>query len=424
MRTTVLVGVAGKALEALTLVLLFTLVPRLLGPSDYGSFAVALSLVTLASAASSLGGPTWLSRFVPTVPVADRPGLARALAARSARWRIGICVVAAVVATILGFADPERFGAFTCLFAVLALTLDVAATLVYQVGLALGRIGLWSMRYPIQNAVLVASVPVLHARFGTEGALAGIALSSGAALAVGLAAVPAWRGLERATALPVGAIRFAVVYGASGFFVQLLHRGGVVLVALLAGSQVEAGLAAVSIGVALALTYVVWQAFMLELPRLAAGDATGERAEGSVRTLAWFALCGAVPVAIIAAIALDDVIARLAGEPFGDVGSSLGPALAIVPLAPLTSAAAQVSALRMRPLTRLLATAVGAVVFLGAAVVLVPGEAALGATTALFLGTVATAAVGAATFPDLLQRRFVAASFLGVLLVLAASRAG
>ncbi len=193
MRTTVLVGGVGKALEAVTLILLFTLVPRLLGPSDYGSFAVALSLVTLASAASALGGPTWLSRFVPTVPVADRPGLARALAVRSARWRIGVCAVAAIVATILALADPDRFDPLACFLVVLAIILDVAATLVYQVGLALGRIGLWSLRYPIQNAVLVAAVSVLYAGFGTQGALAGIAISSGAALAVGLVVVPPWR---------------------------------------------------------------------------------------------------------------------------------------------------------------------------------------------------------------------------------------
>ena len=120
MRTTVLVGVVGKALEAVTLVLLFTLVPRLLGPSDYGSFAVALSLVTLASAASALGGPTWLSRFVPTVAVADRPGLARALAVRSARWRIGVCVVAALVATVLALGRPGPLQPLACFLVVLA----------------------------------------------------------------------------------------------------------------------------------------------------------------------------------------------------------------------------------------------------------------------------------------------------------------
>ena len=421
MRATVLTGLLGKALEAVTLVLLFTLVPRLLGPSDYGSFAVALSIVMLASAASALGGPTWMSRFVPTVAAADRPGLARALAARSARWRIAVCVVAAVVATILALADPDRFGVVTCLFVVLAVMLDVAATLVYQVGLALGRIGLWSLRYPIQNAVLVTVVPILHAAFGSEGALAGVALASGSALAVGLVVAPALRGMAPAAEIPPRAVRFAVIYGASGFFVQLLHRGGVVLVAVLAGSQVEAGLAAVSIGIALALTYVVWQAFTLELPRLAAGGETSERTDPAVRTLAWLALVVVAPAAMLAAIVLDRLIPALAGARYGDVGASLGPALATVPLAPLTSAATQVSALRVRPLPRLLATAVGAFVFLVVALVLVPDEAAAGATVALLLGTAATAAVSAASFRDLLDRRFVAVSFVASLLVLGVS---
>ena len=194
------------------------------------------------------------------------------------------------------------------------------------------------------------------------------------------------------------------------------------LVAVLAGSQVEAGFAAISIGIALALTYLVWQWFALELPRLAAGGETRQLVEASVRTLAWFALWVAVPAAIVAAVAFDHVIPRLAGEQFGGVDASLGPALAIVPLAPLTSAAAQLAALRLQPLLRLLASAIGAAVFLGAAFVLVPGEAALGATIALLLGSAAAAAVGAATFGDLLERRFVAASFLGTLLVLAAAR--
>ncbi len=421
MRTTVLVGLAGKALEAVTLVLLITLVPRLLGPADYGSFAVALSIVTLGSAASALGGPTWMSRFVPTVAAADRAGLARALAVRSARWRIGVCALAAVIAVALALVAPDRFSALTCVFVLLALVLDVAATLVYQMGLALGRSALWSLRYPIQNGILVAAVPALHAGFGNEGALAGIALSAGCALALGLVVVSPLRGVAGAATVPLGAARFALVYGASGFFVQLLHRGGIVLVAVLAGSQAEAGFAAVSIGVALALTYVVWQAFALELPRLSGSGHTSKRADASVRRLAWLALTAAVPVTIVAAIVLDRLVPALAGERYRGVGASLGPALAIVPLAPLTSAATQISALRLRPLPRLLAAAVGAACFLVVALALVSEHAAVGAATALLVGTSATAAVGAVAFRDLLDWRFVVASFAASLVVLGAS---
>ncbi len=422
MRSPVLVGVVGKALESVTLVLLLTLVPRLLGPADYGSFAVALSIVALGSAASSLGGPTWLSRFVPTAAAGDRPALARTLALRSARWRIGVCALAAVLATALAVVDPARFSPLACFFVLLALVFDVAATLVYQVGLALGKVALWSLRYPIQNTVLVAAVAVLHAGFGEEGALAGLALASGCVLVLGLVVVASpLRAAARTPPLPPGAARFALVYGASGLFVQILHRGGVVAVAVLAGSQVEAGFAAVSIGIALALTYFVWQAFTVDLPRLAAGHEAGDRADASLHRLAWLALIVVVPIATLAAISLDRVLPALAGEQYSGVSESLGPALAIVPLAPLTGAAAQVSALRLRPLPRLLATALGALVFVVAVAVLVPAHAAAGAATALLLGTAAMAAVGAAAFRDRLGWRFVAASFAAGLFVLGVS---
>ncbi|MGH3834213.1 MAG: hypothetical protein ACRDSF_00695, partial [Pseudonocardiaceae bacterium] len=61
----VLAGLAGKAAEAATLLLLATVVPRALGPADYGRFAVALTVVAIGSVAMTLGGATLLARYVP-----------------------------------------------------------------------------------------------------------------------------------------------------------------------------------------------------------------------------------------------------------------------------------------------------------------------------------------------------------------------
>ena len=58
----------GKAAEAVTLVLLATVVPRLLGPADYGRLSVVLTLVAVGSVALTLGGATLLSRYVPAAP--------------------------------------------------------------------------------------------------------------------------------------------------------------------------------------------------------------------------------------------------------------------------------------------------------------------------------------------------------------------
>ena len=75
---------AGKIAEAVTLVLLATVVPRLLGPHDYGQFSVVLTLVAIGSVALTLGGATLLARYVPAAPPAERAPLARAMAMVSA----------------------------------------------------------------------------------------------------------------------------------------------------------------------------------------------------------------------------------------------------------------------------------------------------------------------------------------------------
>src|SRR5690349_20729616 len=107
-RVAVVAAVAGKAAEWLTLALLLTLVPRLLGPADYGTFGLALSLVTLGSATLALGGPATLARFVAAAPESDRAGLARALALRALGWRAAGLAVASVAALAFAFASPHR----------------------------------------------------------------------------------------------------------------------------------------------------------------------------------------------------------------------------------------------------------------------------------------------------------------------------
>src|SRR4051812_19488933 len=80
-------GLVGKAGELTGQALLLVLLPRVLGPVDYGTFALALSIVTLSSASIAIGGPTLMSRFVPAASPATRDAVAFALVRRVGRWR-------------------------------------------------------------------------------------------------------------------------------------------------------------------------------------------------------------------------------------------------------------------------------------------------------------------------------------------------
>lgn len=396
-----------------TLVVLATVVPRVLGPGDYGRFAVPLTVVTIGSLAMTLGGPTLLARFVPTAPADRRPAVARALGLRLARGRAAQLVVlagAAAVATVLA---PAVFPPLLTLLVYLALTLNVAATLAIQVALGLGRTGAWSARYPLQNAVLIAAVLVLHPAAGVTGAVVAILVAAVAGAALGAVVVaPILASSGPPVDVPAGAIRFGALQAGGAALVQFAHRGGVLAVALLAGSSVETGFAALAVGIALGATYAILQTFTVSLPQLAAGGEV-RAAEAALRRLAGGLLAFLVPATLIGALLLDPLVPALFGADYRDAVASFGPALGVVVLAPLNAAAVQVAALRFRPEAALVAGAVTAVTFVVTSAVAVPVWGAAGGTAATLAGVAAGALVSLRLLPGAFGSRVVTASFAG-----------
>ena len=420
-RSPVAVSLLGKAAEAITLVALVILLPRVLGPVDYGRFAVVLSIVTLVSTSLALGSAALLSRFLPALAPAERLPAARALALRLGRFRLLQVLLVVAASGALAVTAPDRFPTIQMLLLATAVVFDSAATLGYQIMLGLGRPGLWSFRYPMQNAVLCGAVVALHAAAGVTGAIAGIVVGAGlAALVAAIAVGRELRGVRPALSLPEGALRFGIVQSIGSFFVQFVHRGTVIAVVLLAGSSTEAGFAALASGVALALTYVVAQAFLVELPRLSARFETSpSEAERSVRRLAWLSLAVTLPVALGGELLVEHALPHVVGTGFDVAAPAFGPAFAMLPLAGLTSAASQISALRLRSGARLLANAVGATAFLVTAVLAVPVWGSVGATAALLVATISTVAAAARLLPGVYSRSLVVTAIGGTVAVVA-----
>jgi O-antigen/teichoic acid export membrane protein len=251
LRGPVVASLAGKAAEAVTLLLLATVVPRVLGPADYGRFAVALAVVAIGAVAMTLGGATLLARYVPAAAAGGRGALARALSVRLARNRAVLFAVLTVIATALVTWDPARFPPLLTALVLIARALNVVATLALQADLGLGHAGAWCARYPLQNAVLVVAAIVLYDAAGATGAVAAIVVSAAVAFGLGVVAVtPLLRRRFPPVAVPEGALRFGLLKATSGALVQVGQRGGVIAVALLAASSVQTGFAALAIGVA------------------------------------------------------------------------------------------------------------------------------------------------------------------------------
>ena len=395
LRGPIAASVAGKTVEMATLILLATLVPRALCPSDYGRFAVALTIVTLGTLALTLGGPALMTRYVPGTPPDEQIPLARALGVRLAREAgLQICVlggIAALVVVAFGVRVP-----WPDAIAVSAgLILNVGATIALLVALGLGRAAAWSARYPIQNLVLIAFVLALHPVAGSAGALAAITLS--ALMAVVFAAVVSApvlvADLPAPLLVPGGAVRFGRLQTVGAALTQVTHRGGVVVVALLAGSQRETGYAALAVGIAVGVSYAIIQIFTVSLPAVLTSDAEPER---ELTRIAEGVLAVVVPVALIAALLLDRLVPAVFGSDYAGASPAFGPAVALVVLAPLTALVANIASVRLRPEIATLSGAVSLVVFVVVALVAVGRSGATGAISATLAGVAAGTLVSVA----------------------------
>ena len=125
-RTPAATGLAGKAAELASQLLLITLVPAAMGTGDYGQFALVLAVVMVGSSWVGLGGPTVMTRHVPAVPEAEREALALALTLRLGAWRAAQAALAALVGVVLVAIDPDLFEPAFVVATVVALALDVA----------------------------------------------------------------------------------------------------------------------------------------------------------------------------------------------------------------------------------------------------------------------------------------------------------
>lgn len=418
MRASVAASMAGKAAEMVTLLLLATVVPRVLGPRDYGRFSVPLTVVTLGSLALTLGGPTLLARFVPAAPPEERLALARAIGGRLARGRAAQLALIAAAAVVAVLVQPDTFPALETALVVAALVLNVATTLALQVALGLGRTGAWSARYPVQNAVLIAAVLVLRDSAGSTGGPVAILLAAVVGVVfAGAVVAPILRPRPARVPVPDGAVRFGVLQATGAALVQVTHRGGVLVAAVLAGSAAETGYTALATGIALGVTYAVLQAFTVSLPHLADHGAEADP-EVALRRLAGGLLAVIVPGALVGAVLLDRLVPVVFGEGYEGAVGALGPALALVVLAPASSLVVQAAALRLRPEVVAATGAASAGTFLAVSLAAVPAWGATGATAAALAGTAAATALGGRLLPGALGTRLGGASAAGGLAVL------
>lgn len=394
---------AGKALEALTLAALVLLVPRALGAADYGGFAVALAVATGIATATGIGGPALFARTLAPLDGVARRDVARALVLRVGRTRARLLAALALGAASAALIAPGHVSALQILLVAAAALLGAGASLLSQLALGLERTAAWSLRYPLENGVIVAGALLLYPAAGLDGAIAALVVGAAAALALGLAATrPALRGARADAALPDGTLRFARLQAAGGALTQTIHRGAAPACALAGAGAVATGHAAIAAGAALAITYAVVQTLLVALPGAVRADAHDRAgAEAVLRRTALLCAAVVVPICAVAAVAAEPLLAAALGEDFRGAAGALRVALAAAALAPLWALGNQLAALHGRPGASLAGAAIGAAAVVVVALVAVAPHGAVGAAAAMLAGV---AAATGATFAVLRGR--------------------
>ena len=186
---------AGKALEALTLAGLVLLVPRALGAADYGGFAVALAVATGIATATGIGGPALFARVLGAArrrrSATTSRARSRCAAGRDARraGRSRSCSPPRSAGALLAPGDGHARCRSRSSRAAARSAPPRRCSRSSRSGSSAPAA--WSLRYPLENGVIVAGALVLYPLAGLDGAIAAIALGAAAALALGLASASA-----------------------------------------------------------------------------------------------------------------------------------------------------------------------------------------------------------------------------------------
>jgi O-antigen/teichoic acid export membrane protein len=380
----------AKWLELSGQALLLLILPRLLGPDDFGEFAVAFALVSLASLGMGLGAPVAASRYIPRAAPGERLAVTRALVARVVRMRVPLLAALTLAAIPASWLVPG-VSLGVALAVCGAAWFAVGTSVVAEIALGLGRTRMWNLRFPLENGLVLVAAVAGHAAFGGVGAIIGLPLAMAVTFALLTPAVAReLRGAEPGAELPPGTLRFARLTSFTVLVFVAVTRAGPPLVSLLGGSSAQAGYAAIASGIAAAGSGVVGSMMVVQLPRLATlARSDPGRAEAEARRSGLLVTALAAVAAVVAAGVADPLIRLVLGHDFAGAVGPVSLALAAVPLTAVTSLAGVISSLRLRPERIAAAWGVGGGCFLAAAVPAISALDAEGAALALVAGVAA-----------------------------------
>lgn len=366
------------------------LVPRLLGAEDYGRFAFLLSLSYLGQILGDFGTLDVFGRFVPGLAEAE----ARRLYMRTLAFKLPVSLVCGALTAAAALLLGDWVQPAWAVLVGLGVALHIVAWVPFQFALGLNQVGAWMTEQAWRQWTLLAGLLLLFPLLGFAGALLALLLMEAVFCGLGLIlARDHW--LRADLHWDWDYFRPFVVAGFGFFLANLaavaLYRSGPVLVEALTGETAQAGYIDLAIGLFLMAYVTVSQFGQSLIPTLSGYRAAGQAVElrrllgNFMRIGLLITVLGTLAIWLLAGWAVPLVF----GPEFAPAAEAMRWISLGMPLAVLAWSGNVMATVSGRGGVKFSASLAALLVFLAAALLLIPAQAAAGAAMALSLAVLA-----------------------------------
>jgi O-antigen/teichoic acid export membrane protein len=317
-----------RGLQGLGGLVFAIVVPRIMGPEAYGSYALVTSLAGWFMLFGGLGLTNVIGRHMPGLALRDAGSALRRFAGNLFALRFlssGLAALAYLALTALALEELDRVLLWLIAGSV---WIQGMSTFFFALLLGVNRADLWGAGDTLRRWLTVVLVPVGVALGGLRGAGAALIVSEAAVLGLGVHWIPlrlSWRDLTPDPAQLAPYLRFGLLFFASQVLLAAFQAGGEVLVRAVSGDYVEVAYFALAhsvyLTVAASMPLLAWSFAPLLSGFLERADSTAI-AVWVERLVTWFAVIGVV-ITLGCLFLADAVTPLVFGAPYAPVAANL-----------------------------------------------------------------------------------------------------
>ncbi len=382
-----------KGVEYAGLATFLVVVPRLMGPTTYGRFAALVSLLTLMTSVSGLGGLVTFGRFLPAYELAGQKRESRALFVQLFWTRTGMAALMALglvglLPSLLPGLSPLGVGV-----AGASLLAGSVATTCFQVFYGLKRFGKWSCQDALTRITLLVFLGAFGAASSLDRAVLALGLTSLSFLALGLF----WtQDLFRGERTPfnlaslLALLRFGLTVFIANLILATVWRAGEPAILLLSGQPSEAAYFNIANAAVTSVGFLVIQVVVVMTPSFTSLHVSGQRdaLNSSMGYLLKYLTIASLLAILLSYAAASSLIVWILGSPYAAAAVNLKILVLGLPGVVLIALGLSQAIVWQQPGKALTINGVALFVFAASTLVLTPRTASLGTSIAVTLAMI------------------------------------